>query len=79
MGQTMAPRTAPQPGQWSLVPVAGADFNASGTFNNSKSGSSRGPCPPRGEHFSGTARANIASRKFGDVYDTPIVGGVSVG
>jgi hypothetical protein len=79
MAQTMAPRTAPQSGQWSLTPIVGADFNASGTFNNSKTGSVSRTVSTSLGTFSGTATANIASHKFSDVYDTPIVGGVSVG
>ena len=77
--QSTPPRTAPQPGQWSLTPMAGADFNASGNFNNSRSGSVvRTVSTPLGV-FSGTATANIPSHKFSDVYDTPIGGGVSFG
>ena len=69
--QTTAPRTAPQLGQWSVTPFAGADFNAGGDFTKTASGTST--------RFGRSIPVTASSKKFSDLYDTPIMGGVSVG
>ena len=71
VAQTMAPRTAPQAGQWSVAPVAGADFNAGGDFNKTATGThiQNGRSVP----------ISLTAKKFSDYYDTPITAGVSLG
>ena len=76
MAQTMpAPRTMPQPGQWSLTPMIGSDVTVGGEFSKAASASA----PVAFSGFSGTATISLNRTRFDDVYDTPILAALSAG
>jgi hypothetical protein len=76
MAQTMpAPRTMPQPGQWSLTPMIGSDVTVGGEFSKAASQSAS----VSGSGFTGTATVSLISRRFDDMYDTPILAALSTG
>jgi hypothetical protein len=76
MAQTMpAPRTMPQPGQWSLTPMLGSDVTVGGEFSKAASASA----PVAFSGFTGTATLGLVSRRFDDMYDAPILAALSTG
>src|SRR5581483_7670162 len=69
-----SPRTVPQAGQVSLMPMAGSDFTLGGDFSKSFSGTATSTGT-----FTGTASLSLNRTKFSDAYDNPLVAGLSVG